>query len=76
MSKIIQKCVTSFLDTPYSFSGKESPLIENEVVGERFFIEAGAYEGAHLSNSLFLEMKHKWTGLLVRLYLTWIIVLT
>ena len=30
-----------------------------------FFIEAGAADGENLSNTLFLEIKHKWTGLLV-----------
>ena len=30
-----------------------------------FFIEAGAADGENLSNSLFLEVKHGWTGLLV-----------
>ena len=32
---------------------------------QRFFIEAGAFDGARISNSLFLEMKHNWTGILV-----------
>ena len=30
-----------------------------------FFIEAGASCGEHLSNSLYFEIKHNWTGLLV-----------
>ena len=30
-----------------------------------FFIEAGAADGENLSNTLFLEVKHGWTGLLV-----------
>jgi hypothetical protein len=30
-----------------------------------FFIEAGAYDGEVFSNSLFYELKHGWTGLLV-----------
>ena len=29
-----------------------------------FFIEAGASCGEHLSNSIYFEMKHDWTGLL------------
>jgi len=29
-----------------------------------FFIEAGACGGEHLSNSLYFEVKHNWTGLL------------
>lgn len=30
-----------------------------------FFIEAGAFDGEHLSNSLRFELLHQWTGLLV-----------
>ena len=30
-----------------------------------FFIEAGAWNGVYLSNSLYLEMERNWTGLLV-----------
>ena len=30
-----------------------------------FFIEAGAYDGESVSNTLFLEMERNWTGLLV-----------
>ena len=30
-----------------------------------FFVEAGAGCGEHLSNTLYLEMKYNWTGLLV-----------
>ena len=30
-----------------------------------FFIEAGAYDGETLSNSLFFELKLGWKGLLV-----------
>ena len=30
-----------------------------------FFIEAGAYDGETLSNTLFLEINRNWTGLLV-----------
>ena len=30
-----------------------------------FFIEAGAWNGVYLSNSLWLEMERNWTGLLV-----------
>ena len=32
---------------------------------EGFFIEAGAYDGEIYSNSLYYELKHGWTGLLV-----------
>ena len=30
-----------------------------------FFVEAGASGGEHLSNSIYFELKHSWTGLLV-----------
>ena len=30
-----------------------------------FFIEAGAYDGETLSNTLFLEVKRNWTGVLI-----------
>ena len=30
-----------------------------------FFIEAGASTGEQISNSIYFELKHKWTGLLV-----------
>ena len=49
----------------YIIEGAGAPLFE-ENAGQRFFIEAGAFDGAFLSNSLYLEMKHNWTGLLVR----------
>ena len=30
-----------------------------------FFIEAGAFDGERLSNTLLFELLHQWTGLLV-----------
>ena len=30
-----------------------------------FFVEAGAFDGETLSNTLYLELKYNWTGLLV-----------
>ena len=38
-------------------------LFRNQKRG--FFIEAGAYDGEMLSNSLYLEQRLGWTGLLV-----------
>ena len=33
-------------------------------IGSGFFVEAGAFDGALLSNSLLFELKYNWTGLL------------
>jgi len=30
-----------------------------------FFVECGAYDGEHLSNTVFFEVKRNWTGLLI-----------
>ena len=32
---------------------------------KRFFVEAGALDGETISNTLYFEIKHNWTGLLV-----------
>jgi len=32
---------------------------------EGFFIEAGAYDGVVVSNTLLMEVKHNWTGKLI-----------
>ena len=32
---------------------------------EKFFVEAGAFDGEVYSNSLFFEVERNWTGLLV-----------
>ena len=32
---------------------------------QRVFIEAGAFDGSLLSNSIYFELKYNWTGLLV-----------
>ena len=44
------------------------PEIADRMLGEMsggFFIEAGAADGMRFSNTLLLEMKRNWTGLLV-----------
>lgn len=45
----------------------QSRFIDNVLDGKRngFFIEAGAHDGEHVSNSLFFEIERNWTGLLV-----------
>ena len=44
-------------------------LIDEKIFKNRikngFFIEAGAYDGELFSNTLFFELKQKWTGLLI-----------
>ena len=44
-------------------------LIDEKIFKNRirngFFIEAGAYDGEKLSNTLFFELKQSWTGLLI-----------
>ena len=44
-------------------------LIDEKVFKSRikngFFIEAGAYDGEYFSNTLFFELKQRWTGLLI-----------
>ena len=37
----------------------------NQSLTDKFFVEAGAYDGEILSNTLFLETEYHWTGLLV-----------
>ena len=32
---------------------------------KRFFVEAGALDGETISNTLYFEIKHNWTGLLI-----------
>ncbi len=43
-------------------------VLDQMLGGDRkrgFFIEAGAYDGERLSNTLLFEIKHQWSGLLV-----------
>ena len=30
-----------------------------------FFVESGAFDGEHLSDTLFFEMRRNWTGILI-----------
>ena len=65
-------------EVEYNFSKKqpningqvEQPIMINEKIFENkikngFFIEAGAYDGEVISNTLFFELKQSWTGLLI-----------
>jgi hypothetical protein len=61
------------VDKSYNFSVKvpnvkgQYQVVENILKGKTngFFIEAGAYDGEALSNSLLFELQYNWTGLLV-----------
>ena len=79
--KLVQILKEKYLIPPsqeaYNFSKKahldlrgqfgQPLLIEHMLNGKKngFFIEAGAYDGEIISNSLLFEIKHQWTGLLV-----------
>lgn len=66
-------------EIPYNFSkplkdidliGEGQPIvINNRIFKNRikngFYIEAGAFDGEHSSNSLYYEVVHGWNGLLV-----------
>ena len=45
----------------------QSAVVDKFLKGKRdgFFIEAGAWDGEYLSNTLFFERERNWTGLLV-----------
>ena len=63
----------------YNFTNKEhikvngqanQPILIDEKIFKNrikngFFIEAGAYNGELHSNTLFFELKQRWTGLLI-----------
>lgn len=46
---------------------KQSIVIDNLLKSKTngFFVEAGAYDGERMSNSLFFELNRNWTGLLI-----------
>ena len=62
---------------PYNLSKSSSlrsmgqqgqPVIIDRALGSKkngFFIEAGAFNGEYLSNTLYFEVRRNWTGLLV-----------
>ena len=64
-------------DQPYNFSQEEpfirgqvdQPILVDHIYNKSsfkgFFIEAGAWDGESLSNSLLFELHRGWTGLLV-----------
>lgn len=52
----------------YSQSGEDGVLLrlfESIGVQDRFFVEFGAWDGLHLSNTANLRLHHGWTGLLM-----------
>ncbi|XP_059088621.1 protein Star-like [Tigriopus californicus] len=64
-----QKLLDVIKDPKIEYGGQyeQSLIVDKHFQGKRngFFIEAGAWNGAYLSNSLFLEVERNWTGLLV-----------
>ena len=67
-------------EDPYNFSRpiqrinlhgqyEQPQIINREIFKNRvkngFFIEAGAYDGEAYSNTLYYELKHNWTGILI-----------
>jgi len=76
--EIIKECyLEPPSDQPYSFSQEEpfirgqvdQPILVDHIYNKTsfkgFFIEAGAWDGESLSNSLLFELHRGWTGLLV-----------
>ena len=58
-------CTTKF----YSQGQFKQVEVVDKILSKKssgFFIEAGACDGESISNSLFFEVKRKWSGLLVR----------
>ena len=63
-------------EKPYNFTddknNDKSQFVQDEIVAKLFnykrngfFIEAGAYDGKVYSNTLQLELRYNWTGILV-----------
>ncbi|XP_062616366.1 uncharacterized protein LOC134278065 [Saccostrea cucullata] len=53
------------VDKHYSQAGQDIAVYNIFPKKNGFFIEMGAYDGKVHSNTLWLERKHKWTGLLI-----------
>lgn len=53
------------LDDKYSQAGHEEAVFDIFHKTGGFFIEIGAFDGVHHSNTLWFERKHGWHGLLV-----------
>lgn len=64
-----QKLLEVIKDPKIKYGGQyeQSLIVDKHFQGKTngFFIEAGAWNGAYLSNSLFLEVERNWTGLLI-----------
>ena len=75
IKKIAEKFDKPDYEKGYNFSGSpdtkgqygQAVEVEKLFKGKKngFFIEAGAYDGENLSNTLLFEAKLNWTGLLV-----------
>ncbi|XP_061190047.1 uncharacterized protein LOC133197880 [Saccostrea echinata] len=53
------------VDRHYSQAGQDTAVYNIFPKKNGFFIEMGAYDGKVHSNTLWLERKHNWTGLLI-----------
>ena len=63
--KIIEGVIGKSADFGCSLYYFSHQLKSSKEHRQRVFIEAGAYDGSLLSNSLHLELKLNWTGMLV-----------
>ena len=60
---------TSRAEINFDFEGQFGQVeVVDKILSKKtsgFFIEAGACDGESISNSLFFEVRRKWSGLLV-----------
>lgn len=63
-----KKFSSSKFKEKFDFSEYNQSKIIDEILKSKkngFFVEAGAYDGEKMSNSLFFELERNWTGLLI-----------
>lgn len=53
------------IDKKYSQANQDQTVFDIMSKKEGFYLEIGAYDGEGLSNTVWLERKHNWTGLLI-----------
>jgi hypothetical protein len=59
------QCIFSYFLHSGQYGQAEAALSELNQLKGGFFVEAGAWDGEFLSNTLLLEAEHGWTGVLV-----------